>query len=216
MKRIVLLIMVLALGMLLFVQCKRCKSEQLEDKVFTLQELAIVPYDTGEKYVFKNSSNDSMIYTVTSRNSNMVGPCYENYANDDAKCKMDYCYIENNQGAIVDTEHAGAIQFKLYYITPYGTFTFLNAIHLRIEFTTDQHRIFEGKYYFDEQNLSEQYPEYGEILAFDSTMSLGPKTFNSVYTLFHNYYSLETVYYNFSQGIVGFKSSDDHLWYLAN
>ena len=216
MKRNVLLLMLVIFNTLLFVQCNKCDSEQLDDKIFTPQELAIVPYNTGEKYVFKDTLNDSMIYIVKGRWSERIGPCYENYTNYDAECKGDYCYYINNQGSVGCTEQAGEIQFKLYYFTPYSTFSFIKTIRLSINYTIVQQWIFDGAFYFSDQNLTEKNSSDGKIMSFDSTLNLGPKTFNSVYTLVKDNFSLKTVYYNFSQGVVGFKSSDGHLWYLAN
>ena len=46
MRKIVLIFALVSLSSLLFIQCKKdCNSKQLDDKYFTAQELAIVPYN---------------------------------------------------------------------------------------------------------------------------------------------------------------------------
>jgi hypothetical protein len=161
-----------------------------------------------------------MIYTLTERYSTMIGPCHQNYTNYDAECKGDYWFIENNKSSLVCEEQGGRILIQLYYHTPYGTFSFIKAIDLIIRYTKDQKWFFDQGYYFKALSLI-QHNGHGRIDAFSDTINIGSKTFFSVYTLIqdedpYGLQNLKTVYYNFSQGLVGFKSSDGHLWYLAN
>jgi hypothetical protein len=211
MKRFLLLLAFTLFCSASFVQCYKCRSKKLDDQAFSPQELAIVPYNPLEKYVFKDSLNDSMIYSVTGRWSNMIGPVNE-LSYSDNHCLGDYCYIENNSVGLVNNDQDGGILLELYFVKVYQKLSFNKAFHLRIEYTTDQYRSFDGFYYFNEQNLIANDP----IKAFNSILNIGPKTFNSVYTLFLENSRVETVYYNFNRGIVGFKSNDGHLWYLAN
>jgi hypothetical protein len=198
-------------------QCHKCNSEKLEDKKFTPQELAIVPYNIiGEKYVFKDSLNDSMSYSVSWRNSNMDGPDYENFYNYDSHCLGNYCYTENVRGTLVGTEQTELIQFRLFFDTPNAIFTFVKTINLYINYTKTNEWFFGGSFYINDLNLAERDSSEGRVIALNSTLDLGPKTFSSVYTLVNDNNNLKTVYYNFSRGIVGFKSNDNHLWYLAN
>ena len=61
----------------------------------------------------------------------------------------------------------------------------------------------------------------GSILAFNDSLKVGPNMFYSVYTLKQSnpkggLLNLQIVYYNVSDGIIGFKTDQGHLWFLSN
>jgi len=213
MKRFLVLAALMLLCSLTFVQCKRCHDKFIGELDFTPTDLNIVPYNGAVKLIFKDSLGDSIIYQGTGRHSDIINPYHETYHDD--PCFGDYYTYEQNYTDFYSNGSDGEIRiyltryFKTAFSSPEG-----KSFDLSISYNKSGSYFFNSSFYFDDLKLSEFRDN--TIMAINDTLQLGPKTFYSVYTLDDGYTNLNIAYYSVSEGLVGFKSNDGHLWYLAN
>lgn len=215
MKKTVLIIISGILFSLLFAQCKKeCNSTQIEDKTFTVQQLAIVPYDGTETLVFKNLQGDSICFTGQGRASEMS----LKYSNPDAgedDCIGNYRNTETNSVKF-NCGTDSLISLKLYFPFPFNELESLTVI--RIAFC-DQFNAAYSFYGDTINNYNLYYSYYGYscpdfVSGYYSDISFGDKTFHAVYELMFYNSQGKTLYYSVSQGIVAYKESSGTIWYL--
>jgi len=217
MRKTVLLLLFVTITMLMFVQCKKCKSKQLDDKNFTDLERQIIPYNGTETLVFKNLNGDSICFTgqgrTTRMNSNVEYPDHH-----EDECAGD----RRNSESINVTFRCGntdsTISIVLYFIKPFGEFENLKII------------IFDCSNIFD--NFYAIYGFYGDtilnthlyydctynynynITGYFNSLTLANKTYSNVYEFMIFNGHGRTLYYTRLQGIVGCKEMSGIIWYL--
>jgi len=216
-NKIVILFVVFSLTSVTFSSCNKCKSKNFGTITFSQTDLNILPYNGAEKLIFKDSLNDSIIFNGKDRSSNFGNISYEHYHE---YCAGDYVNSEINftQFRIDDNDYGCRISLSIIdpFVSPH-----LKDMNLTIIYKKGGEWFFEGSFDFNEQKLTGICYSPNSVEGLVDTLTLGPKVFNNVYTLVQNedpfgLDNLKTVYYSVSKGIVGFKSKDEHLWYLAN
>lgn len=212
------MIIIVASLSLLSTQChKDCVSEKLGEIRFTQNELNIVPYDGTETLVFKDSINDSIIYIGTGRNSKYTFDVRHEFP-DNYECPGNYYNTEINYTKFEGTNNS-KILIDLYMDSPFlGNLK--KYIYIRISYNNIDTWYFDGEMIFDATNVQNASPSNACVLAFNDSLIIGSNTFFNVYTLMqiilpNNLKNLQVIYYTFSNGIVGFKTEEGHLWYLA-
>ena len=207
-----------------FVQCKKkeCVTENLGEIHFTQNELNIVPYNGTETLIFKDSINDSIIFTGKMRYSDSFN-IWE-FPND-YECLGKYYNTESNY-----TKFEGVNSTKIYIYLYMGSpflQDFIKKMNIEIFINSDT-CYFYGTLAFNPTNIfntipaENNLPANAYVLAFNSSLSIGPNIFNNVYTLKQidpphlPSKNLQYVYYTISDGVVGFKTEEGHLWYLEN
>lgn len=221
MKRTVFLLIVMVLSSLLFVQCKKCKTEELSDKNFTAEDLAIVPYNGTEKLTFKNEVGDSICFTGQGRSSTM-NVTYEVRDWDGEECHGDHRMVEFNKIEFTCDNADTTIAVYLRFHHPFNETE--NEKHILIEWEHSDNNAspeFFGIYtfYSDTIKSPESYPDsyYGIILNYYGSyypLHIGNKTFTRVYEMTYFDSFGFSIYYSVSQGIVGFKERSGTVWYL--
>lgn len=208
----------------IFIQCHKdeCKSEYLGDLRFTETDLKINPYTGAERLVFRDSIGDSICYNNGIRYSNYGLHIYEHYdpQNPDA-CWGDYYKTEQNYTFFNEVNY-GTISVELDIWDPFKENK--KYIVLCISYEKVQNWYFACDFVFDSLQLHDNPKSiYGtaRILGYSDSLSIGPNKYYSVYTLIHRddpnpQKHLKIVYYSLNKGIVGFKTYQEHLWYLSN
>jgi hypothetical protein len=220
MRKTVLLLALVSLSSFLFIQCKKdCNSKQLDDKYFTAQELAIVPYNGTEILVYKNSDGDSICFTGQGRISRMDARV-SNPDHDQEECAGDKRNAEDNFVTFKSGNTDTIISVGLYFPRPFDDYENLKTINFTCSFTTNH---FYGHYGFYGDTIANHYlyldfynSDYYFISGYFSALTLINRTYYRVYELKDfNYNGFgNTLYYNVMQGIVGYKESTGTIWYL--
>jgi hypothetical protein len=216
MKKIIF-ISVIALT-LLSARCnKDCESEKLGELVFTQDELNIVPYNGTETLVYKDSLNDSIVYTGAFRKSNEI-TYYQNYNTPASNCPGNYYKAYDNITQF-NGQNNSIINIALSITSP-----FLGNIEkkmgIAISFINSDTLYFNGVFAFNPTGIFNITPSNAIVLSYNDSLILGPKIFYNVYTVkqvheFSPSTNFQILYYTNINGIVGLKKEDGHLWYLS-
>jgi hypothetical protein len=218
MKRVILLIVFFILCILTFNHCKKCKTKQLETLLYSTTDLKINPYNGTEKLHYIDSIGDSIIYYPNGRKDSLVRGSSRN---EDRDCPPEYWrYSEAN-----DTKFTGD-NLHEYIEVKFQFFSYMSepevirkGIEIDVCYQDSQFWYFTGSFEFDNLNLSNINTTYSEVAAFNDSIFIGPTKHYNVFTLIQNKtqsanQNLKTVFYNISEGIVGFKTDTGLLWYL--
>jgi hypothetical protein len=231
MKRNLRLLVFVTISCLMFIQCHKneCKSEYLGDLRFTETDLKINPYTGKERLVFKDSIGDSLCYNCEGRLSSSNHYIYEHYDPESYNgSKGDYYKLEFNQTYFDEPAIYSGITVSIGIGNPF--LETKNYIGINVSYQDTKTWLFECNFYFDSLALfdvppppSYAYDPGGHILIFDDSIIVGHHLHYSVYTLVQtngppmsSLSNLKTVYYSIKEGIVGFKTDEGHLWFLAN
>jgi hypothetical protein len=218
MKRLVFLQLLVGFALLLFVGCKDCNPKELGTINLSQTDLSILPYVGSELIVFKDSVGDSICFKSNSGRKSYFMQWPE-HSFEQNQCMPDFYYVESNEVKYDVVGTYGFLKIELYFNN--GVSNIKKNIKITIAYNDSQDRSFICSYRFDALEISvSSYGDSGVALYNDSLM-VGPNKLPDIYTMMHNYNPIGTgnqnkVYYNIIRGIVGFKSSDGHLWYLAN
>lgn len=202
MKRFIFLLIVFFFCIFLFQHCKK-ESRCLGVFEFSEEARNIIPYKGGEHLIFIDSLNDSIKYTVEE-------PEYS-FINRQIPGSDDYYKVE--RCAILP------LHISISFFFPYDTALQLGFfIHsYRIESHPEIIGYFDGEWIYENGKFNELHKWYwSRVFYFDSIMIVN-KMFYSVYELAMNDPSgIYSVYYNFSQGFVGIKTTAGRRWFMQN
>jgi hypothetical protein len=194
-----------------FVHCDSCRSELLGYKEFTQSDLSIIPYNGSETLIFKDSLNDTMSFSNGKRYSTYTELMHEHPENYD--CLGNYYRCQTNYTSFIQTGGHGSLDFRLFFYDIFHS-TDSKYFSIQLYYAKSDSGSFSGAFLFNQNNILETNPNYGNSPDLTASMVLGPKTFSMVYTF--KFDNQKIIYYSFSKGVVGFKTAKGHLWYLAN
>jgi len=221
MKKTAIQVAIILLFSTSFIQCTKeeCKSDKLGDINFSQADLNIVKYNGTETFMFKDSSGFTIPFFQGSKGS-VYEPVYKNHVTSPSDCPGDYYDIE--EYFIQFKSAAGFITIYLGFSDPFSS-NIEKKICINVDFMYSQEWSFGSTFVFDNLKLysSSSPSANGSILAFNDSLKVGPNMFYSVYTLKQSnpkggLLNLQIVYYNVSDGIIGFKTDQGHLWFLSN
>ena len=216
MKKKLLLFTIIALSTFFFVDCKKCKSKQYDEKILVDDDLLVLTYTGNEKLVFKNAIGDSMCFTGQGRSSEMEerssNPDY-----DGSGCMPDKRMVEKNSVRFKYDNADTTLSIDLMYYSPFGSYENDKVIVFRYYHEMSS-RIFDGIFSYSlaeiENPKISSLTDFYFISAYYHVVTLGNKTFNDVYELICFGYPGVALYYSVVNGIVGIKRPSGVLWYL--
>jgi hypothetical protein len=214
---------VLISSLLLITSCKKCHENELSSVQFSQNELNMIPYKGNETLVFKSTTEPFLSYNGTERIT-QSGIYYEDLKNvEETHCKDTYYYSQSSwidfRSAHGDYNLRTEMYFTNLFDSGYIEGIFIFGLGLNINSIRD----FSGQYVFESDTLySGKYIEgFSKIIkGFYSTIQLGQKSYHNVYEFDGDYSSpnatewISSVYYCFSDGLVGFRTNKGKLWYL--
>jgi len=230
MKKNILFLAFLAIALsslFFFIQChKGCESKYLGELKFSPTDLAIVPYNGTEHLIFRDSLGDSICYDSTSIRSSQYYYRINDFSND--KCPGNFYNCELNYTDFVGYNYFTNISTDVHF-NPFST-NMKKYIYISICYLKTQKWYFEGYFNFDNLKLyditvSDIYTSgalapFASISSFNDSLIVGPRKFYDVYKLKQiikpdKIGNIQFVYYTISNGIVGFKTEEGHMWYLS-
>jgi len=200
-----------------FLCCNKCHEKQLGYYNFSPQDLQINPYSGNELIKFQNLSGDSLHFSVGSRVSNMTKK-YQVHQ-DENNCNY-YMLATNN---MVISSNSNSWQFSItLHSYPSATSNIYDKV---IEFESSipgqsKKTISNANLLYEPDTITGYQWNYSDLF-FHNSLTLGSKSFNDVYEieLFLQEATIDKwvnkIYYNIKQGIVGFSTNQDELWYLS-
>jgi len=223
MKKQSFLLGVLVISLLLINSCQKCHENELSSVKFTQNELKMIPYTGNDTLLFKSATEPSLSYYGTERTT-QSGIDYEDLKNvEETHCKGTYYYSQSSwidfRSAHGDYNLRTEMYFTNLFDSGYIEGIFIFGLGLNINSIRD----FSGQYVFELDTLySGKYIEgFSKIIkGFYSTIQLGQKSYHNVYEFDGDYSSpnttewISSVYYCFSDGLVGFRTNKGKLWYL--
>lgn len=212
--------------LLIFSSChdKVCHQKELASVMLTPSDFQIVPYNGKETLVFKSVSERTITYLGNNRNyeTRIVTENPQEYSYSGCKGT----YYETNGSVVFFQAAQGFDRFSInmYFTNLFDSSFSKKLIQFGLEFNGDSIRTFGAEYYFSEDTLYSGKPKYGvstSIKGFYKTIKLGQKYYNNVYEFNGDYESrdiqtewISSLYYNFSNGILGFTTNKGKSWYL--
>jgi len=220
------LLLKLSFVILIFNSCHEmvCLEKELPSVKFTPSDFQIVPYDGKETLVFKSLNARSITYYGNNRNyeTRIVTENPQEYSYSGCKGT----YYETNGSIVFFQAAEGFDRFSInmYFTNSFDSGFSKKLIQFGLEFNGDSIRTFGGEYYFSEDTLFSGKPKYGvatSIKGYYKTIQFGQNYYNNVYEFNGDYESgdkqsewISSLYYNFSNGIVGFSTNKGKSWYL--
>jgi hypothetical protein len=198
--------------------------------MFTTDELAINPYITNKILIFRNTTNDSIIFSKVSR-SREKGTVYmydsERARIDNDNCQGDYFISEKDFTFMRGSDTNAYISINLGFLYSFTNPTFDKYMFFEMYFPDEGVMNFTAffrftadtiyNYPFDNQNYEDS------VVTLHSQISIGPKYFQNVYELYCNNspdprYNdwISIVYYSIKEGVVGCRTNLGKIWYLAD
>lgn len=223
MKKNILFLAFLAitLSSIFFIQChKGCESKNLGELKFSPTDLAIVPYNGTEHLIFRDSLGDSICYDSTGiRSTQERWPIYETgdpeCPGDNYYCDVNYTHFNTHlEGNI----HQSMIWFDLEFI-PFSA-NMKKNIYFHVFYQKTKTWFFSGDFNFENLALYNTSQSDAIVFSINDSLMIGPRKFYNVYILEQikkpdKAENLKYLYYTISNGIVGFKTEEGHLWYLS-
>jgi hypothetical protein len=200
----------------------------LGDKRFTETDLKINPYTGTEILVFKDTIGDSLCFICEGRLSSYNHYIYEHYDPESySGCMGDYYKLEQNTTHFYGGADYSGINIDIGIGNPF--LETKKYIDIYVFYQDTKNWSFGCNFNFDSLSLinvtppAYGYDPGGLVLCFNDSLSVGNIIHYSVFTLLQtngpplsSESNLKTVYYSIKKGIVGFKTDEGHLWYLAN
>lgn len=190
-----------------------CDSKLLAEYSFTTDDLKINPY-TGTE-TLKYISNHGQTWTFSSGTRGSVTQTfYKNANNYDEKCKGDYTHAECNVTSFTSMDDT--IQFNIWL-----KFDLPNSVVRKAILFISQNPPMaqsDRDAYFDNDTIYNQGPSHSDSsYTYYKSINIGNKIFNNVYEIhvMRSTFSIITkFYYSQKNGIVGFDTQNQGIWYL--
>ena len=218
-----LLLGVLGYFLLTFTSCNKCHENELQSVNFTQEELKMIPYKGNETLVFKSATEPSLNYYGTQRTT-QSGIDYEDLKyTEETHCKGTYYYTQSSWIEFRAASGDYDIITEMYFTNLFDSGFIKGIFILGLDLNIDSIRNFSGQYVFKSDSLyNGKYTDgLGTIIkGFYPSIQLGQKLFYNVYEMDGDYGSpnitewISSVYYCFSDGLVGFRTNKGKLWYL--
>lgn len=219
-----ILLVVLINSFLIFTSCKKCHEHELSSVQFSQSELNMIPYNGNETLIFKSETEPSLSYFGTERTT-QSGIDYEDLKyTEETHCKGTYYFT---QASWIDFRSSNGdydLRTGMYFTNLFDSGFIENIFYLSLDPKIDSIKHYIGQYVFTSDTLyNGKYNLDGAgtmIKGFHSAIQLGQKLYYNVYELDGDYGSpnntewISSVYYCFSNGLVGFRTNKGRLWYL--
>ena len=202
----------------LFNQCKKDNvtpdsSQEIGEKLGEIKltpiEHEIVSYQLGDSVIIKDSLGNVQSLLVKSRKTFL----HRYYKNGGTDSSTDYYDIEN---LVVVLEDSYGKIIRLELTAPLPIYVSNNHINKNSFSISTNLASFKNGYatgcLVDETNF--YYNSQGTAIPYHSTFTILGKSYSAVYELIND--SPEKIYFNRSQGVVGFKADNGVFWYLDN
>lgn len=173
-------------------------------------ELAIIPYQVNDSITFKDSLGNVKTFVVESRQTHFKR-FFKNGATDST---TNYYDIEN-LSVILSNNTGDFLNFDID--APLPSYVSNNSINynyfvVRCNFFGSRN-LYSFPNYIDTMNF--HYTLQGISIPYYPTITISSNSYNSVYELIDNN-TYEKIYYNKTEGVVGFKPENNNVWYLDN
>ena len=222
MKKLILILPFLALGVLIFNSCQKPCNPHDYGKIKLLpSERQICPYKGNEILVFTNTSGDTIVYKGNKWDSTydgVAGDCREYYS---TMC-CGYSFERETLNIYFhENKYQSQMSVQIYNWSQWHSdpkyfdiaMTYQENLHPWSYEVISDYNTLALRTYKDTTSCE---------ITFNNTLILGNKTFSSVYSIKqyksaynkHIVSKIQYVYYTIKEGIVGFKTKDGHLWYL--
>ncbi len=204
--------------LLIFSGCA-CREHQDSKYTFTSEDLVINPYQKNELFTLSNLSGDSVQYLVSNRISTME----KAFGNSD-ECDRAYDLYESNFTTILSKDYIWRFGIRLNSFPAYQDSAFYHVIGFDQWTNSGQSDLLVasiGLLYRNGTLYNNQGSTSAPII-YHKTISLGPRSFDYTYEISMNLqqsgveYWATTIFYSVKQGLVGFKTNNDELWYLSD
>jgi hypothetical protein len=210
-------------SLLIITSCKKCHENELSSVQFSQTELNMIPYKGNETLIFKSTTEPSLSYYGTERTTQSA-IYYEDLKNmEETHCKGTYYYTQQSWIDFRSTNGGYDLTIQMYFTNLFDS-GFINGICiLGLNLNIDSIRNFSGHYVFKSDTLYNGKYTAGLgtlIKGFYPSIQLGQKLFYNVYEMGGDYGSpnttewISSVYYCFSNGLIGFCTNKGKLWYL--
>ena len=220
-------VFILFLQLLCIAGCHKCNQVELPTLKFSTKDREINPYTGNEILSFKEIGDDSLKYQCEGRKylSTLYQQNDQTYVGNHG-CPGDYYWSdEDNTKFTVYGGTTIAIDLRLFFSYYFAVEKVEKTMCLFLNTNDASIQPFTAYVSFEEDTLmngdSLIYSQSGRISGYYHHLQLGLNFFDSVYEIRqyiipNNKDFLEFVYYNFTEGIVGFKSNQGKLWYLES
>jgi hypothetical protein len=217
-KRIIFSTVVFGLFNFLLTNC--CDSKLINEYTFSPADLKVNPYTGKETLIFNNVGGTSLTFASGSRNSSTETLYKDLSLNEEKKCKGDYFQSEVNVTSFTSTDNELQIKVILYFYPFTDNSTAKKAIGIMAD-NIHVNSGFGGRdAYFDEDTIYNHGPSVSDSsYIYHDSINLGPKSFTHVYEFNLQASALATidmVYYSIAEGIVGFDTRNQGIFYLVN
>jgi hypothetical protein len=195
----------------------KCHEKQLGYCNLSPQDLQINPYNGNELIKFQNLSGDSLQFLVGSRVSNIT----KKYSPNQDEYSCNYYMFETNN--MVISSNSNSWQFSIIlHSYPTGTSNIYDKVIEFQAFIPEQSKnSFSQRYLlFEQDTITGNQYSVGPDLIYHTSLTLGLKSFTNVYEITLGPsdvkvdYWVNKIYFTIKQGIVGFSTNQNELWYL--
>lgn len=206
-----------------FYSCNKCPEKKVGEYRFTSEELQINPYNGNEGLLFKNLTGDSVSLTVGDRSSGMI-KVFTIYV-DDGECNGNYTLVETNNTVISSNDDSLQFTIFLRFFPEPSVPGFYKSMRVEAKIQDLNKKTISSVSVTFEQDKITGYDSgsgSNEDLLFHKSLTLGAKHFSDVYEFEVHLWSqtgnnwVSKMYYSIQQGIVGFSTHQNELWYLVN
>jgi len=216
----------ISLTILLFSSCREniCREKELPSAMLSQSDLSMIPYNGDETLIFESPTEPSITYYGDKRptETDIVTENPNDYSYSGCKGT----YYNTNLRIVFFNASKGFDRFSInmLYTNLFDSGFTKKFMQFGLELNDDSIRSFGGEYYFSTDTLYNGAIKKGmstTIKEFHQTIQFGQKTFNHVYELNGDYGTstsqpdwVSSLFFNFSNGIVAFKTNKGKLWYL--
>ena len=204
--------------------CNKCTEHKIAVLQFTPKEQLINPYNGHEALIFRNLNGDSINLIGQGRSSNFTNR-HEHIVGNSSDCPGDFISMERDLTVFLSKDNLWQFVIILSYDFSFTDLKSDNTL-LFDEYTLPLEKnpsISGAQINFETDTIFDNYYNHRDtLLQFHKSISLGLKTFNDIYEIllveqiYGNGVWATTLYYSIKQGIVGFRTTEDELWYLDN
>jgi len=205
-----------AIFMVGFNSCHKCQEKQYATQTFSQQEIKIIPYTGKETLIFKNSTNDSIVFIGVVRKSGQSKLFSNDPNGDDAMkydCFGDYYYSEFNSTTFRYNPENRTFEASLGFSNMFRTGNLEKLIGFNLSSLNPTFSYNYETFCFSADSIfnSSSFP-YNKVIAYYVSYQLGNIYYQQVYKL--GCKSGNYLFYTIKDGLVGFVTNDFNLYTL--
>ena len=192
--------------------------------MLTQSDLSMIPYSGDETLIFKSPTEPSITYYGEKRPTETRIVCENPEDYFYTGCKGNYYYTNGRVVFFNASPGFDSFIINMLYTNLFDSGFTKKIMQIGLEINDDSIRPFGGEYVFSIDTLYNGIKKTGTattIKEFHETIQFGQNLFNNVYELNGDYETLtsqpdwiSSVFFNFSNGIVAFRTNKGKFWYL--